>query len=106
MKISENEIIGFRISRYRKALKLTQAQLGERLEVSVNEISNIERGKNRMSYSTLVKLCAALDKCPCQILTGAIKNSVEENITDIIRELDDKERDMLYLLLLTYFSGK
>lgn len=106
MRISSNEIIGLRVSRFRKELNMTQAELSEKLNVSVNEISNIERGKNNMSYATLLKLCNELDRCPCQILTGAIKESVEDNIIDIIRELDLSEREILYKMLLTYFENK
>ncbi|MDE6385376.1 MAG: helix-turn-helix domain-containing protein, partial [Eubacterium sp.] len=54
MKFSSNEIIGLRISRFRKEKNLTQQQLSEKINVSVNEISNLERGKNNLSYNTLL----------------------------------------------------
>lgn len=106
MKFSSNKIIGLRISRFRKEKNLTQQQLSEKINVSVNEISNLERGKNNLSYNTLLNLCRELDKCPCQILTGAIKDKVEDNIIDIIRELSEKEKESLYIMLLAYYESR
>ncbi len=99
-------LIGLRISQIRKTKNLTQAELAEKINLSPTEISNIERGKNGISFNTLVKLCTLFDICPCQLLTGAIKESVEENIIDIIREMDKNEREILYHLLLTYIDKK
>jgi transcriptional regulator with XRE-family HTH domain len=106
MRISNNEIIGNRLSRFRKNEGLTQAELSERINLSVAEISNLECGKNNLSYISLVRICNELDICPCQLLSGAIKEKVEDNIIDLVRELDLKEREVLYFLLLAYFDSK
>lgn len=106
MRIDNNTIIGERIYKFRKKMGFTQQQLGELLDLSVTEISNLECGKNNMSYATLVKLCKVLDTCPCQILSGAIKDTVEENIIDLIRELSANERSTLYILLSSYVDNK
>lgn len=106
MRIDKKEIIGRRISAFRFREGLTQNQLAELVNLSNTEISNLECGKNSLSYPTLVGLCEALDVCPCQLMTGAIKEKVEDNIIDIVRELDAKERDTLYLLLLAYYHNK
>lgn len=106
MRISSNEIIGGRISKFRKREGLTQNQLSEKVNLSVTEISNLECGKNNLSYNTLVNLCNVLDVCPCQLLSGAIKNNVEDNIIDLVRELSANEKEILYTLLLTYYNNK
>lgn len=106
MRIDSNEIIGYRISTYRKLKGLTQADLAEKIDLSTTEISNLERGKNNLSYNTLVSLCKELDTCPCQLLSGAIRDTVEDNIIDLIRHLNEKEKHIVFELLLTYVNNQ
>ncbi len=102
MRIYGNELIGLRIAKLRKLNKLTQAEFAEKIELSPTEISNIERGKNSLSFNTLVNICNEFDVCPCQILLGAIKDNVGDNIIDLIRELSKDEQKIVYKLLLAY----
>lgn len=106
MRIDSSEIIGRRISNFRKANGYTQAELAEKIDLSVTEISNLERGKNNLSFNTLISLCKELDVCPCQLLSGAIKDTVDDNIIDLIRELTQKEKETIFKLLLTYVESK
>lgn len=102
MRIYGNELIGLRIAKIRKLNKLTQPEFAERIDLSTTEISNLERGKNSLSFSTLVNICNEFDVCPCQILSGAIKESVDDNIIDLIRTLSKEEQQIVYKLLLAY----
>ena len=102
MRIYGNELIGLRIAKIRKLNKLTQPEFAKRIDLSTTEISNLERGKNSLSFTTLVNICNEFDVCPCQILSGAIKDSVDDNIIDLIRTLSKEEQQMVYKLLLAY----
>jgi transcriptional regulator with XRE-family HTH domain len=51
---------GQNLKRLRKTRKLTQEQLAESIGVSVDFISNVERGINGPSFDTLEKLAAVL----------------------------------------------
>ena len=62
--------IGARINDHRKELRLTQEQLAERMEVSLQMISNLELGKKAIRPENLVKLCAALGVSADYILCG------------------------------------
>lgn len=106
MQISNKQIVGMRISQFRKRANLTQLQLSEKLDMSTAEISNLECGKNNLSYNTLIKLCEELDICPCQLLSGAIKDNISSNIIDLIRELDKDEQESFYVMLLAYYNNK
>lgn len=106
MRIDNNQIIGSRITKYRKRCGYTQTRLCEIIELSTTELSNLENGKNSLSYRTMLLLCEALDVCPCQLLTGAIKDSVDKNTIDLIRELNPNEQEILYRLLLAYFDRR
>ena len=105
-KISTNPILSAQIKEIRKRRGKTQADLAEKIDLSPTEISNIERGKNSISFNTLVNLCRELDVCPCQLLSGAIKDTVEENIIDLVHELNQNEREILYKLLVTYVDNQ
>lgn len=54
--------LGIRLRRH--AMGLSQHQLGERIGVSFQQVQKYERGANRVSVSTLVGICEALD---CQV---------------------------------------
>lgn len=62
--------MGARINARRKELCMTQERLAERLEVSVQMISNLELGKKAIRPENLVKLCAVLHTSVDYILCG------------------------------------
>ena len=51
---------GKRIRELRRERKLTQAQLAERVELSINYISQIETGVASPTFETIVKLAEGL----------------------------------------------
>ncbi len=55
----EAALIGVSIKNARKAMNLTQAQLGERVGVQTAQISKIESGRN-LTISTIVRVLKAL----------------------------------------------
>jgi len=63
--------IGVRINTRRKELGLTQEELAERMEVSIQMISNVELGKKAIRPENLVKLCSALNVSADYILRGS-----------------------------------
>ncbi len=55
---------GFNIKIYRQKRGLTQAQLGEMVDISEHRISEIERGKCNLTLKTVNKFSNALDLLP------------------------------------------
>ncbi|MCL1817299.1 MAG: helix-turn-helix domain-containing protein [Spirochaetaceae bacterium] len=53
-------IFGENLKLYRKAKKLSQEQLSEKVNISVKHLSSIERGLNFVSADLLEKLAASL----------------------------------------------
>lgn len=51
---------GFRIKLYRMRAKLTQATLGEMVDISEHRISQIENGKCNLTLKTVNKIATAL----------------------------------------------
>jgi transcriptional regulator with XRE-family HTH domain len=60
-------ILGSNLKRYRSNHRLSQADLAEKLDISVNFLSNIENGNKRVSPQTLVKFAAALNIEPYEL---------------------------------------
>jgi HTH-type transcriptional regulator/antitoxin HipB len=52
--------LGVVLQSARKSLKLTQAQLGERLGLSQRRVSELERAPGTLSVDQLMALCAQL----------------------------------------------
>lgn len=53
--------LGKRVKHFRRLSRLTQAQLAEKADLSVNYISEIENGTASPTLKTLLKLAQALD---------------------------------------------
>ena len=62
--------IGARIHARRKELGLTQEALADRMEVSIQMISNLELGKKAIRPENIVKLCNVLNVSADYILRG------------------------------------
>ena len=65
--------IGNQIAALRKAKGLTQAQLGERLGISFQAVSNWENGKTLPDVAVLLDLAHVLETSADNILTGGQK---------------------------------
>jgi transcriptional regulator with XRE-family HTH domain len=63
-----NRELGARIKRYRVLRGLTQSDLGEAIGVSFQQLQKQESGANRISAEQLVKLAAALELSPMDLL--------------------------------------
>ena len=59
-----------RLKEWRERRLLTQAELAERVEVTVGTINRIERGVHEPRFSTIRKLAAALDVTPDDLIVG------------------------------------
>lgn len=87
--------IGMRINARRKELSLTQEQLAEKMDVSVQMISNLELGKKAIRPENIVKLCFILDISADYILRGTHSEYEESRLIDKISRLSAKDQIML-----------
>lgn len=86
----------------RKQLKIKQADLAEMIGVSDKQISNIENGKSYPTFSSFIKLCNALDCNADYFISGIIKNTVDQNIIDLISICSIEEQKTILKLLDCY----
>ena len=90
--------LGKRIREERLGKGITQEQLAEKADISLNFMSLIENGKN-MSVNTLVKIAGALDTSIDYLLHDTIdshSDKIVEQISQNLSTLTDDEK--LYFL--------
>ena len=89
-------LIGGRIARRRKKLKLTQMKVAERADISEQYLSNIERATSIPSTEVIMRLAAALETTPDEFLVGTSRREGEERwktIAQYLRTMDDRQLD-------------
>ena len=64
-------IVRSNIKRYRDYRKWTQAQLAEKLDISINFLSDIENGKKWISPASMVKFASVLNIEPFELFKPA-----------------------------------
>lgn len=93
------EEIGKRISERRKLMRLTQEQLAEQMDVSIQMISNLERSVKAIRIDNLIRLSQTLNISTDYILTG--KQTTDDLVTlaDQISQLGESQRKMIEVLV-------
>lgn len=81
------EKIGKRIQSARKSKNLTQEYLAEKMGVSSNYISNIERSRSKPSIDTLVDICNVLEVTADYVLLDSVYASKEMMVDEIAEKL-------------------
>lgn len=90
-------LIGRRIKKRRKRLSLTQEQVAERIDISSQHMSNIERAVSIPSTEVIMRLAAALDTTPDEFLVGSSRRPGEDwkAVADKLRPLDGRQLDLV-----------
>jgi len=65
------KVIGTRIKAKRKACKLTQEEIAEKLDVTVGYISQVERGVTKINLDLLCRISSILDCDIAYFVSGA-----------------------------------
>lgn len=87
--------IGERIKLARETAELTQEQLAERVDVSPQYVSDLERGVVGISIPTLKRVCVALHVSSDQILFDRKNDDSFAGIADKCRGLTGKQLRLL-----------
>lgn len=87
--------MGKRVSIRRKNLNLTQEALAEKMNVSIQMVSNLELGKKAIRPENLAKLCGILNISADYLLTGTKANDLADTLTEKIRRLSDDKIELV-----------
>ena len=91
--------IGARISKRRKLMGLTQEQLAEKMDVSIQMISNLERGVKAIRIDNLVKLSQILNVTTDYILTGYQSRGAIDTLSKQIGQLSSENRGLIDVIV-------
>lgn len=91
--------MGKRIAKQRKFLGLTQEFLAEKLDVSVQMISNLECGRKALRLKNLVKLSSELDISIDYILTGKRSQNENYDLLNKLNKLNSHDYEIVRLLI-------
>ena len=91
--------IGKRIQGRRKQMGLTQEQLADKMDVSIQMVSNLERGNKSIRIENLIRLSEILNISTDYILTGKETAEDMQALTEQMASLSQKERKMMKLLM-------
>jgi len=101
---SQNKEIGNRIYDLRISRGWTREVLAEKADISVQFLSDIEKGKKGMTVTTLRKLCNGLSVTADFLLEGENSDDGEE-FAAILKSLPDSKRRYAKDLLLTFIQS-
>lgn len=92
--------LGKRIANRRQQAGLKQNVLAEKLGISNNYLSSIERGKEKPSLEILVRICTTLQVTPDYLLLGNMySNNVPQNISDGLRLCSREDLALLSVMM-------
>ena len=107
--VTLNELFGANVRQHRRVKGLTQAQLVEAVDLSVEMVGEIERGTSSPSFETMQKLCNALD-VPVAVLFRATAESTAhgrqceslEKINRHLANLNDTDLERLEVMVRAF----
>lgn len=97
MKDIDFELIAKKLKEIRLSKGLTQEYVASAADVNTTHICNIENNRVKISLSTLIHVCNALDVTLDYVLSSEYANSTDSLDNEIIKELrtfssEDKNR--------------
>ncbi|MGI5896143.1 MAG: helix-turn-helix domain-containing protein [Oscillospiraceae bacterium] len=90
-----NMEMGGRIRAIRKKVGLTSEQLANMMDISIQFLSDVERGKKSFSYENLIKLCRILRVSSDYILLGAEKSDERARLHDVVDSIEEAYLPMM-----------
>ncbi len=98
--------MGERIYFRRKALKLTQEELAEKIGVSTQMISNLELGKKAIRPENLINICSVLNISSDYVLSGNKSDNLVDEISQKLNNLDSDELKFINQMIDYINNGK
>ena len=93
------KLIGSRIQEARRNRGMTQQDIAERMDLSVEYISRIERGHVKFNLIMLYLIADILDEAPEHLISGTsvlAKNYLEAEFAEILSHCTPKKMDVIY----------
>lgn len=90
--------IGQRIRKYRKARRLSQEELAEKVGISTTHMSHIETGNTKLSLPVLVSLASVLDVRTDDLLFENVEGGRSAALEELAASLNDCSTQQIKVL--------
>lgn len=90
------ELINTSIKNLRKSSNLTQEEFAEKIDISIQGLSNIERNRYQPTADTIDKICKAFKITPAELLLGQNDNEIINNITLLLTNCPKNKLKKIY----------
>jgi transcriptional regulator with XRE-family HTH domain len=98
--------LGIRIKRRREELRMSQAELASRAELSTQHISNVENARSKIGLDKLVTISNVLECSVDELLCGSMRTGgrsvYNDEVAGIIDDFSDTEMRILPEFLRNY----
>lgn len=95
LKEETNKIIGNNVRYIRKSNNLSQEKFAEKVELSPQFISDVERGLEGISLLTAIKICNTMNCSPLVLFANLINFKNDNNEMDKFIKLSDKNKSIV-----------
>ena len=96
---------GLKVKYYRQLIGYSQEKLAEKVGISPNTVSYIERGKNTISFTKLPALCSALEIEPYKLFIDSENDSDKiSEINKILKLANEKQLNIIFNLIKNLFD--
>jgi transcriptional regulator with XRE-family HTH domain len=83
-------VFGFNLKRYRKKARLSQEELSEKVDITPNHLSKIERGLTFVSVDLLEKLADNLKVSAARLFCNENENIYDDNVLKRFDRITEK----------------
>lgn len=92
------KLINMNIRELRLKNNLTQEEFAEKIGISIQGVSNIERNRYQPTTDTIDKICSAFEIIPAQLLVVTPKNNEDiiKNIVTLLSNCKPKKLKQIY----------
>lgn len=100
------EIIAVNMKNERKRLCISQMQLAERADISLDTVKSVESGRRAMSLDTYLRIVQALETTPTALLHGKHHKEYLERFAYITGERSHQEMEFALHMLEQLLKGQ
>ena len=102
----QNREVGNRIMILRLSRNMTREVLAEKADISVQFLSDIEKGRKGMTITTLRNICNALSVNTDFVVNGNKSTNTAEEIFSIASTLSESQQQHLKKLILVFLESR
>lgn len=99
-------MIADNIRRERKRLSITQTELAERADVSVDTVKSVENGRRAMSLDTYLRIVQSLETTPLALMRREQSKQYIERFVFMINRRDEREIEFALHMVEQLLKGQ